>query len=166
MGYEYELLQHLAKSLKVKLKIKVISGVEEAIDQLNKGGGDILAFPLTITKERTNYLSFSQPHYATHQVLVQKKPANWRLQPPAVVEKKLIRNAVELVGKEVHVLKSSSFSERLKNLSQEVGGDIVIKEDSALAETESLIRQVATGEIKYTVTDQTIAMVNSLYYQI
>ncbi|MFM7858237.1 MAG: transporter substrate-binding domain-containing protein, partial [Flammeovirgaceae bacterium] len=164
MGYEYELLQHFAHHLKVKLKIKVISGVEEAIDQLNKGKGDVLAFPLTITKERTQYLSFSQPHYSTRQVLVQKKPANWRLQPPLVVEKKLVRNPVELIGKEVHVLRSSSFSERLKNLSQEIGGDIVIKEDSALAETESLIREVATGEIKYTVTDQTIAMVNSLYY--
>ncbi|MFM8741561.1 MAG: transporter substrate-binding domain-containing protein, partial [Cytophagales bacterium] len=88
MGYEYELLQHFAKHLKVKLKIKVISGVEEAIDQLNKGEGDVLAFPLTITKERTQYFSFSQPHYSTHQVLVQKKPANWRMQPPAVIEKR------------------------------------------------------------------------------
>ncbi|MFM7850507.1 MAG: transporter substrate-binding domain-containing protein, partial [Flammeovirgaceae bacterium] len=59
MGYEYELLQYFAKQLKVKLKIKVISGVEEAIDQLSKGEGDVLAFPLTITKERTQYLSFS-----------------------------------------------------------------------------------------------------------
>ncbi|MBK8290916.1 MAG: transglycosylase SLT domain-containing protein [Flammeovirgaceae bacterium] len=50
------------------------------------------------------------------------------------------------------------------NLSNEVGGVIKIVEDSALAETESLIRQVATGEIKYTVTDQTLAMVNSFYY--
>jgi membrane-bound lytic murein transglycosylase F len=164
MGYEYELLQQLCKSLKVKLKIKVISGIDEAINQLNKGGGDVLAFPLTITKERTNYFSFTQAHYNTHQVLVQKKPANWRLQPPSVVEKKLIRNPVDLIGKEVYVMKGSSFSERMKNLSQEIGGDIDLKEDSASAETESLIHKVATGEIKYTVTDQTIAMVNALYY--
>jgi membrane-bound lytic murein transglycosylase F len=164
LGYEYELLQYLCKSLKVKLKIKVISGIDEAINQLNNGGGDVLAFPLTITKERTNYLSFTQAHYNTHQVLVQKKPANWRLQPPLVVEKKLIRNPLDLIGKEVYVMKGSSFSERMKNLSQEIGGDIDLKEDSATAETESLIYKVATGEIKYTVTDQTIAMVNALYY--
>jgi membrane-bound lytic murein transglycosylase MltF len=35
MGYEYELLNLLAKKLKVDLKIKVISGVEKAIEQLN-----------------------------------------------------------------------------------------------------------------------------------
>lgn len=164
MGYEYELLQYFCKSMKVQLKIKVISGIEEAIDQLNKGNGDVLAFPLTVTKERTNYISFTKPHYNTHQVLVQKKPANWRMQPPQLVDKKLIRNPLELIGKEVHVMKGSSFSERMKNLSQEIGGDIILKEDSATAETESLIRKVATGEIKYTVTDQTIAMVNALYY--
>ncbi|HZY78669.1 MAG TPA: transglycosylase SLT domain-containing protein, partial [Cyclobacteriaceae bacterium] len=36
--------------------------------------------------------------------------------------------------------------------------------DSAGAETESLIRQVALGEIPYTVTDQTFAMVNASLY--
>jgi membrane-bound lytic murein transglycosylase F len=164
MGYEYELLQHFCKSLKIKLKLKVISGIEAGIDQLNRGGGDVLAFPLTVTKDRTNYFSFTQTHYTTSQVLVQKKPSNWRMQPPMVIEKKLIRNPLELIGKEVHVMKGSSFSDRIKNLSQESGGTIHMVEDSASAETESLIRKVATGEIQYTVTDQTIAMVNSLYY--
>jgi membrane-bound lytic murein transglycosylase F len=164
MGFEYELLQRLAKNLKVDLKIKLVSGIEQAIDMLNKGEGDILAFPLTITQERTQYLNFTDTHFNTHQVLVQKKPANWRMQPPQLVEKKLIRNPVKLIGKEVHVMKGSAFKERMVNLSSEIGGSIIIIEDSASAETESLIRNVATGEIKYTVTDQTIAMVNSLYY--
>ena len=50
MGYEYELLRLLAKQLKVGLKIRVTSGVEHAFEQLNSGEGDIVAFPLTITK--------------------------------------------------------------------------------------------------------------------
>ena len=49
MGYEYELLKRLADYLKVELKIKVISGVEEGINALNTGEGDVLAVPLTIT---------------------------------------------------------------------------------------------------------------------
>lgn len=164
MGYEYELAQQLAKYLGVELKIKLTSGIEEAIDQLNTGVGDVLAFPLTITKERTNYLAFTNTHFNTRQVLVQKKPANWRMQPPALVEKKLLRNPSELIGKEVYVMKGSSFKERLENLSHEIGGDIIIREDSSASETEALIRKVATGEINYTVTDQTLAMVNALYY--
>src|SRR5580765_6488461 len=77
MGYEYELLQRLAAQLKVELKIKVISGIEEAIDKLNRGEGDVIAFPLTITKERTNYVSFTNPMLTTCQVLVQLRPQGW-----------------------------------------------------------------------------------------
>ena len=164
MGYEYDLLKNVADYLKVDLKITVISGIEEAIDALNKGEGDILAFPLTITSDRKEYLAFTDPQYTTHQVLVQKKPHNWRLQPPDLIEKKLVRNPVDLIGQEVHVMRESSFEQRLRNLSDEIGGEIIIRPDSASAEIESLIRKVATGEIKYTVTDQTIAMVNSFYY--
>ncbi len=164
MGYEYELLQSLTRHLKVKLKIKVISGIEQSIDLLNKGEGDLIAFPLTITQERTKYLSFTDTQFNTCQVLVQKKPANWRRMPQARLERSMVRSPVELIGKEVHVMDESSFRDRLQNLSQEVGGEIIIHEDSATAETESLIQKVATGEIQYTVTDQTIGMVNAIYY--
>lgn len=164
MGYEYELLQNLARYLKLELKIKVISGIENAIDMLNKGEGDLIAFPLTVTQERTQYLAFTDTQFNTCQVLVQKKPSNWRRMPPNRVERQLVRNPVELIGKEVHVMNQSAFKERLENLSREVGGQIIIREDSAEAETESLIQKVAEGEIQFTVTDQTIAMVNAIYY--
>jgi len=164
MGYEYELLQSLTRHLKVKLKIKVISGIERSVDLLNRGEGDLLAFPLTITKDRTDYLAFTDSQFNTCQVLVQKKPANWRRMPPTRVERSLVRNPVDLIGKEVHVMNESSFKDRLEHLSHEIGGNIVIREDSAAAETESLIQKVAMGEIQYTVTDQTIGMVNAIYY--
>jgi len=164
MGYEYELLNLLAKQLKVDLKIKVISGVEKAIEQLNSGEGDILAFPLTITKERTQYVNFTQPLFNSYQVLVQRKPENWRSITRDQTDSKLIRNASDLIGKEVHVMKSSSFAERMKNLSEEIGGDIIIREDSADAESESLIKRVVMGEIDYTVADHPIAVVNAAYY--
>lgn len=164
MGYEYELLRNFTTQNKITLKVKLVSGIEQSIDLLNRGEGDILAFPLTITEERKEYLSFTDPHFETHQVLVQKKPANWRMQPPEVVEKKLVRQISQLKGEEVHVMRGSSFKARMDSLSMEQGGQIKIIEDSASAETESLIRNVAAGEIKFTVTDQAIAMVNSYYY--
>lgn len=164
VGYEYELLNLLAKHLKVDLKIKVTSGMERAIDQLNTGEGDILAFPMTITKERTRYVSFTKPHFNTYQVLVQRKPDNWRQMELDDVNDQLIRNPVDLIGKEVYVLPATSFELRLKNLSEEIGGDIIIKRDSTSFESESLIRKVAFGEISYTVADHMIANVNASYY--
>jgi membrane-bound lytic murein transglycosylase F len=164
MGYEYELLQSLTRQLKIKLKITVISGIEQSIDLLNKGEGDLIAFPLTITQERNKYLAFTDSQFNTCQVLVQKKPSNWRRMPPNRVERSLLRDPVNLIGKEVHVMHKSSFSERLVNLSQEIGGEIIVREDSADAETESLIQRVAKGDIQYTITDQTIGLVNAIYY--
>jgi membrane-bound lytic murein transglycosylase F len=164
MGYEYELLNNLAKELDVDLKIKVTSGVERAIDQLNTGEGDLLAFPLTITKDRTRYVTFTKPHFNTYQVLVQRKPDNWRRMGIDDINDSLIRNPVDLVGKEVYVLPGTSFELRLKNLSEEIGGDILIKRDTSSAESESLIRKVALGDIPYTISDHMIANVNASYY--
>ncbi len=164
MGYEYELLKLLAQQLRVELKLKVISGVENGIQQLNAGEGDILAFPLTITKERTQYVNFTNPLFTSHQVLVQRKPEYWRSLTQDEIDKRVIRDAHQLIGKEIHVMKRSSFVERLQNLSGEVGGDIHIVEDSANAESESLIRQVALGNVEFTVADHLIAQVNANYY--
>jgi membrane-bound lytic murein transglycosylase F len=153
MGYEYELLQRLAKHLKVSLKIKVISSIDEAFTLLNTGETDIVAFPLSITKDRTNYFAFTDAHYVTTQVLVQNKQS-----------KKLVETPFELIGQEVFVKNGSSFKTRLKNLSEEIGGEIIVKEDTIDGETESLIQGVADGKIKFTVADRTIAVVNSWYY--
>jgi membrane-bound lytic murein transglycosylase F len=164
MGYEYELLNLFAKHLGVDLKIKVTSGVDRAIDQLNRGEGDIIAFPLTITKERTKYVTFSRPHFNSYQVLVQRKPANWRQMTLDAIDDAVIRNPVDLIGKPVYVLAGSSFEQRLVHLSEEIGGDIDIIRDTASLESESLIRKVAHGEIEYTIADQMLARVNASYY--
>lgn len=164
MGYEYELLNLFAKHLKVDLKIKVTSGTDRAIDQLNKGEGDLIAFPLTITKDRKQYVAFSNSHFNSYQVLVQRKPDNWRRMTLDNINDSLVRNPVELMGKEVYVLPGSSFENRLKHLSEEIGGDVLIRPDTASSESESLIRKVAMGEIDYTVADHMIARVNASYY--
>jgi membrane-bound lytic murein transglycosylase F len=164
MGYEYELLNRFAKHLEIDLKIKVTSGIDRAMDQLNKGEGDIIAFPLTITKERKKYVAFSNPHFNSYQVLVQRKPANWRHMTLDAINDSLIRNAVDLIGKKVHVLAGSSFETRLKHLSEEIGGDVLIQPDTASSESESLIRKVAMGDIDYTIADHMMARVNASYY--
>jgi len=164
MGYEYELLKLLAKQLKVALKIKVTSGVEHAFGQLNSGEGDIVAFPLTITKDRRLYVNFTRAHFNTYQVLVQRKPENWRRLSANEINTRVIRDPADLVGKNIHVIKGTSHEARIKNLSEELGGDIHIQEDTLSLESESLIRKVALGEIELTVADHTMARINEAYY--
>ncbi len=164
MGYEYELLQLLAKQLNVKLKITVTNGVDRAIQQLQAGEGDILAFPLTINKPRKEFIAFTQPHFNTYQVLVQRKPERWRTLTQDKIDAALVRTPTALSGKRVHVMKGTSHAMRMRNLSDEIGMDIDVMEDTLVVESEGLIRQVATGEIEYAVADHTMAQVNAAYY--
>lgn len=164
MGYDYELLRLFADHINVRLKINVTTGIGTAIDKLNRGEGDVMAFPLTITKQRKEQVAFTRPHFNSYQVLVQRKPENWKKLTADQIEESMIRNPAELVGKEIHVLKNSSFIGRLENLSEEIGGDILVNVDTSDAQSEELIKMVANRLIDLTVADHSTAAVNAAYY--
>lgn len=166
MGYEYELLSLYAQTIGVELRFKIIPDLEKGFEKLNNKEGDILAYNLTITKKRKEQISFTHYHNLVKQVLVQRKPANWYKMKLHEIEKTLIRNPVDLIGKEVYVRKNSSYLSRLKNLSDEIGGDILIIQEFSDIETEGMIRKVAEGDIYYTVADENVALVNAKYYPI
>ena len=98
------------------------------------------------------------------QILVQRKPENWRkMKTWDEVEKNLIRNPIELGGKTIYIQKNTSFLPRLKSLSEEIGDTIIIVEDPE-REVEQLIKDVAEGKIEFTIADEHIALVNEKYY--
>jgi membrane-bound lytic murein transglycosylase F len=165
MGYEYELLERLAEYLGVELEIKIAYNLDNFIEMLNTGEGDIVAHGLSITKPRKQYVDFTEYHSVTRQVLVQRKPLNWRKMKLHEIEKQLIRDPLELIGKPIHVRQKSSYFRRLQNLSQEMGGDIDIQAVEGEIETNQLIKKVVDGEIKFTVADQHIANLNETYYR-
>lgn len=166
MGYEYDLLKMFTDSTGLDLRLNITTNLQEAFEKLNKGEGDIMAYNLTVTKERKKRIAFTHYHNLVKLVLVQRKPENWREMKLHEIEKELIRNPVDLIGKKVHVRYGSSYVDRLQNLSEEIGGDIIIIEDFPNVETEEIIRKVAQGEVNYTVTEENIALVNSTYYPI
>ena len=165
MGYEYDLLSRLANDLGVKLEISLTVDMEAAFEMLNNGQADLIAYHLTITKERNKRVTFTEPHTEVKQVLVQRLPTRWRSLKQHEIEKSLIRNPLNLVGKEVYVRKGSAFSTRLQHLSDEIGGDILIIEDPGKIDTETMIKKVADGEIDYTIADEDIAIINAAYYK-
>lgn len=164
MGYEYELLKRLANYLDVELNIVIAEDLRQLFEMLNKGEGDLIAYNLTVTKNRKQWADFTLPHNHVQQVLVQRKPDNWRNLRTHQINKKLLRNPVKLEGDTVYVRKGSSYYRRLKNLSEEIGGDIHIVEAKEGIATEDLIRKVAEKEIKYTVADENIAQLNQNHY--
>ncbi len=164
MGYEYELLERLADHLDLEVELKIVRDMDEVFDVLNKGEADIIALGLTVTKERAQKIAFTRHHNTIRQVLVQRKPDNWRLMKLHEIDRLLIRDPIDLIGKQVHVWSGSSYYSRLANLSDEIGGDIDIVPVSGDLSTEELIGMVADGEIDYTVADEHIARINSSYY--
>ncbi|MEN7546451.1 transporter substrate-binding domain-containing protein [Rapidithrix thailandica] len=164
MGFEYELLQKLTKQLQLELEIRISNDFSEAFRMLSEGEGDIIAHGLTVTKHRKEKFAFTEHYTTTRQVLVQRKPDQWRQMHPVKVEKALIRNQIELIGKEVYVHENSAYYSRLLNLSEEIGGDILIKTLRGELETSELVRKVANREIPYTVADQNIAEINRTFY--
>ncbi|MEP1097714.1 MAG: transporter substrate-binding domain-containing protein [Cyclobacteriaceae bacterium] len=165
MGYEYELLKRYSDELGVELRIDITPSLEEAFNKLNTGVGDIMAYNLTVTKERKKRIAFTHYHNQQHLVLIQRKPEGWRELKYHEIEAQLIRNPIDLIGKEVTVRWHSSYYDRLANLSEEIGGDILITPGDNQMETEQLIRAVAEGEMDYTVAENNIALVNSTYYR-
>ncbi|MEJ2535626.1 MAG: transporter substrate-binding domain-containing protein, partial [Calditrichia bacterium] len=124
MGYEYELLTRLAEHLNLKLEIQIENNLESMFNRLKNGSGDIIARSLTITRRRQELLQFTDPLFTTRQVLVQRKPENWRRMMLHQIEEQLITNPIDLIGKNIYVVEGSSHFTRLQHLSDEIGGNI------------------------------------------
>ena len=164
MGYEFELLTLLANELDLKLQIKLTSDIDEAVRMLNEGEGDIIAFNMAVTTGRREQVAFTEHHNELKQVLVQRMPEDWRLMKRHQIEDILVRNPLKLDSMTVHVQRNSAYVTRLENLSEEIGGQINIVEAEAGVDAESLIKQVADGEIDFTVAEENVALVNATYY--
>jgi membrane-bound lytic murein transglycosylase F len=162
MGFNYELLKSFSDHIGIDLEIITENHLDKAFDMLNTGEADLLAIGLTVNSSRKQDIQFTEPIEETRQVLVQRKPENWRALTADDIDKKLIRNQLDLAKKTVYVQEGSSHVERLVTLASEIGDSINIVE--VPYDSEKLIRNVADGEIEYTVCDENVAQVNATYY--
>lgn len=161
MGFEYEMLQRLAKDLNLKLEIIVSDDLDSQFEVLNSGEVDIIAHGMTITNQRKWEVDFTDYLYLTKQVLVQKKPDNFRKLSWSTLQKHLIDDPLDLIGDTVSIRKNSSYYERIVSLSNEMGGEIHINYLDSKLSTGEIIDMVAEGKIKYTIADENLARINA-----
>lgn len=160
MGFEYDILKRFAAKHNLTLEVVVVTNMDSVFDWLNKGYGDIAAGNLTVTRGRERDVLFSEALLYTRQVLVQRKPENWKKRKRNDWEKELIKTKEQLFGKEVHVRKNSSYYSQLRSISTDKNNPIKIMETPGNVSTEELIEKVALGEISFTITDLNIALAN------
>lgn len=142
LGFHYELLKKFTGELGVKLNITTVSNLNEAFELINSGTCDLIAFDLTITDERKEFLNFSVPLYQSEEVIVYRKNDNNPLND---------NNKRQF---DIHVPAQSSFVSTLNKLRDEM--KISIIEENNLLQ-EDLIKKVASGEISCTMADRHIA---------
>ena len=157
MGFDYDLVSKLAADLNLELELKLVKNIGDMFKLVNSGEGDLIAFNLTVTKDRLREVQFTHSINNVIQVLVQRKPDNWEKLTLDKIERQLIRDPVDLIGKTIVVRSNSAYIKRLQNLSDEIGGDIIIVRAEPELTTEDLIDMVASGEIEYTISDDNIA---------
>ncbi|OOG76901.1 transglycosylase SLT domain-containing protein [Algoriphagus sp. A40] len=152
MGYEFELLRDLGKTLGVQLELVVLSDIEKAFDYLGSGKVDLIAMNLDISNiQRQNRSAFTHYLGTRSTVIVGKKPA----------EKNLDWSDIGIDT--IFVRKGTVYPLQLKEIrdSLNLGFTVFESEDHE----ENLIDQVAEGKVKWTVADRNIAKANQTYYE-
>ena len=164
MGFEYELLQLFADEIGVDLEIVVVPNLDSLTSMLKNGDGDMIACNYTMTRDRAKEIAFSIPFLQSQQVLVQRKPENWKEMKKKDWMEEMIHDPSQLSQKEITVWKNSSYYQRLTHLQEEIGDTINIVGVEGNVGGEELIEMVAEGIIDYTVTEDLVAKVNHQFY--
>lgn len=155
LGYDYTLVDSLARQKDMVLDITVARSLSSAVDMLDSGKVDLIAYEVPITQHYSKLAIPCGPENITTQVLVQ----------PKVQGQAPITDITQLVDRDVYVENDSKYLRRLKNLNDELGGGIrihTVDADSIIP--EDLIRMVSNGKIPLTVVDSDIARLNRTYY--
>ncbi len=162
MGFHFELLRKFSDHLGLGLEIVTSNDIDEALEYLQTGQVDLVAIGLSVSADRKEMMQFTEPLIQTSQVLVQRKPNGWEKMAENAIAEELVRNQLDLAERTIYVQKGSSYAQRLYNLERESGMDIGVIE--VPYDAEELARQVARGEIEYTVCDDYMSnIIGSLY---
>ena len=156
MGYDYDLAQDFCDHHGLTLNVKVAENTNRLLEMLAAGEGDLIAYNVPVMNELKDSVLYCGLSQVTHQVLVQRANRG----------DTLVKDVVELIGKDVYVEGNTKYYQRLVNLDSELGGGIKIhKVHEDTITSEDMISMVAQGKMKYTVCDEYIAKLNRTYFR-
>lgn len=150
-GFEYEFIQAFAKSHGLSVEVLIPAPGQSPIELLNSGKGDIIADNLTVNKERSKWVKFSRSYNQVDQVVVVSSALGYT---PYQVN--------ELEGIPITIQKNSSYYPvlvRLKDLGWNLQLNVIEEERS----TESILMDLARGEVLATVADDHILQASKKY---
>ncbi|PIE63137.1 MAG: membrane-bound lytic murein transglycosylase MltF [Desulfobacter postgatei] len=148
-GFEYDLAREFAQFMNVELDI-ITPGWSNMFAYLNQGKGDFIAAGLTITAPRLAYADFSIPYMTIQQRIIHHN----LIFPP--------REIKEMAFDIFHVRRGTSYHNRLAEIKTSgVALEYVLHNNIP---TEELIGMVHDREIKFTIADSNIALLNRRFF--
>ena len=150
-GFEYELAQHFAEDLGVKLQIETVDNLDDLFTGLGKPSGPVLAAAgLVSSEQRATQARFSHSYLEVTPQVVYRNGKGRPTEPK------------DLVGKKIMVLKGSSHAELLAGLKQKYPA--LEYEESDAVEVVDLLRMVDEGQIDLTLVDSNELAMNQVYF--
>jgi membrane-bound lytic murein transglycosylase F len=185
LGYEYELLKEFAADHGLALRLHVAQHRDSLLAMLADGRADVAAARLIPAPADSGRIAFTHALYRTEPVLVQQKAtaavAAARLPDPAdtmlkrgpaeraprpvstaTLRARLVQHPAELAGRRVTLPRRSPFGQTLLELADSITGDIAVVEIDASPET--VMREVAKGNVAYTVAEADLAKLQGSQY--
>jgi membrane-bound lytic murein transglycosylase F len=147
-GYEYDLVSAYAEYLGVDIRFETRGTVEEVLQALAAGEGDVAAAGLTLTETRQKDFLFGPPYFQVQQQLVCRRGGN-------------IPRSIENIGEvSIEVTAASSYVDRLKELSEEFPD---LDWQAMELSTEQVLERVWQGAVDCAVADSNIVSLNRRY---
>lgn len=152
-GIEYDLATLFVKEYAPDYQVKflLVNSISDVIPSLLKGKAHIAAANLSVTELRQKLVQFSKPYQETQQQLVFNNE----------VDKKP-KNLLSIANRKIAVPAGTSFEERLSQIHKEqptLRWQALKKSNS-----ESLLEEVASGILDFTVADSHLVAVMQNYY--
>lgn len=153
MGFEYEILKHIAHELDVQLEVKPYMGSMEMNKALIENRGHLIADFRVIGNHSPEHFIHTHPHTMSVISLVQREKSKKEKKQVEFIE-----TIYDLEGKTIHVQVNSIAHKKLKYFSDEyaITIDVVAVQDSR----EELLEKVSKGEYDYTVIEREIIASN------
>lgn len=146
-GINLDIAREFSAQTGVPVKIWPVNDPAEGMDKLAVGVFDVVA-SLPLDNYIKNRFRVSESIFFDRLVLIQMGDSASGETP--------VNSSLDLHGKKVSVASGSSAINRLQNLSEEIGGDIVISEEPDMSD-ELLVLQVASGNIPLAVVNERVA---------
>jgi len=140
IGLDYELAQHFADYLGVKLKITVRQNISQLFDDLDNDKADMLAAGLVYNSERSKNYQPGPTYYSVSQQLVYRVGS---LRP---------RTLAGLTAEQLTVAPGHVVIDDLRALKEKKYPELSWKVDKKLG-TTALLEQVTDGKLPYTIAD-------------